>query len=311
MVLLTTISTIRGVFGGAGRALMGDAAVVAAVLRLVPSKPQIRLVYLGTATYDLAEFREAQTAAYAANGVHVESLDCACSAPHADAVERALDAADVVMVSGGNTLFALGRWERAGVLAPLRRAMERGAVMCGGSAGAICWFDGGHSDSFDPDTFRGPMLAGAVDGGAEAAGGADGGEKKPWEYIRVSGLGWLPGLVCPHHDRTQSNGVPRAADFDAMLARHAGETGVCIDHFAALIVDGGRYRVLAIDGKEGSSPAGVPTVWTKRVVDGAVVATEAAAEGALSELLRAATHIEVDAREAAARAANPPDDLST
>ena len=102
------------------------------------------------------------------------------------------------------------------MLAPLRRAMERGAVMCGGSAGAICWFDGGHSDSFDPDTFRGPMLAGAVDGGAEAAGGADGGEKKPWEYIRVSGLGWLPGLVCPHHDRTQSNGVPRAADFDAM-----------------------------------------------------------------------------------------------
>ena len=311
MVLLTTISTIRGVFGGAGRALMGDTAVVAAVLRLVPSKPQIRLVYLGTATYDLAEFREAQTAAYADTGVHVESLDCACSVPLADAVERALDAADVVMVSGGNTLFALGRWERAGVLAPLRRAMERGAVMCGGSAGAICWFDGGHSDSFDPDTFRGPMLAGAVDGGAEAAGGADGGEKKPWEYIRVSGLGWLPGLVCPHHDRTQSNGVPRATDFDAMLARHAGETGVCIDHYAALIVDGGRYRVLAIDGKEGSSPAGVPTVWTKRVVDGAVVATEAAAEGALSELLREATHIEVDAREATARAANPPDDLST
>ena len=125
MVLLTTISTIRGVFGGAGRALMGDAAVVAAVLRLVPSKPQIRLVYLGTATYDLAEFREAQTAAYADTCVHVESLDCACSVPPADAVERALDAADVVMVSGGNTLFALGRWERAGVLAPRDPGVRR------------------------------------------------------------------------------------------------------------------------------------------------------------------------------------------
>ena len=28
--------------------------------------------------------------------------------------------------------------------------MERGCVLCGGSAGCICWFDGGHSDSLAP-----------------------------------------------------------------------------------------------------------------------------------------------------------------
>jgi dipeptidase E len=56
-------------------------------------------------------------------------------------------------------------------------------------------------------------------------------------------LGFLPGLVCPHHDKVQSNGVLRAIDFDAMLLRHAGEQGICIDHWAALCVDGDAYEV--------------------------------------------------------------------
>ena len=44
----------------------------------------------------------------------------------------------------------------------LRVASERGAVMVGGSAGAICWFDGGHSDSLDPTTVR-PECAGGYE----------------------------------------------------------------------------------------------------------------------------------------------------
>lgn len=36
--------------------------------------------------------------------------------------------------------------------------MESGAVLTGGSAGAICWFDGGHSDSMDPATYKNNML---------------------------------------------------------------------------------------------------------------------------------------------------------
>lgn len=47
----------------------------------------------------------------------------------------------------------------------------------------------------------------------------------PWEYVRVPCLGLLPGLVCPHYDRVQSNGVLRATDFQGMLKRHSGEHG--------------------------------------------------------------------------------------
>lgn len=43
-----------------------------------------------------------------------------------------------------------------------------------------------------------------------------------WEYIRVEGLGFFPGLICPHHDKIQSNGVPRCEDLNSMLLRHPG-----------------------------------------------------------------------------------------
>lgn len=46
---------------------------------------------------------------------------------------------------------------------------------------------------------------------------------KDWDYIRVDGLGFIPGLCCPHHDRIQSNGILRAHDFDEMLLRHPTE----------------------------------------------------------------------------------------
>ena len=59
--------------------------------------------------------------------------------------------ADIILVSGGNTLFAIDRWVKIGLAPLLKAAAARGAVLTGGSAGAICWFDSGHSDSMDPD----------------------------------------------------------------------------------------------------------------------------------------------------------------
>jgi len=53
----------------------------------------------------------------------------------------------VIVVAGGNTLFAVDRWRKCGIIPYLKEAMENGTAMSGGSAGAIVWFDGGHSDS--------------------------------------------------------------------------------------------------------------------------------------------------------------------
>jgi len=310
------IMALRAVLGGSGSAIMGEAAVVDAVLKLSGKSAGADFVvcYLGTATYDLPRFREGQTAGFAARGCEVIALDVARRNPGAKFIAETLARADAVLVSGGNTLFAVDRWRRCGAVAPLRAARDRGAVLCGGSAGAICWFDGGHSDSADPDSYHDAMTAGAGEGAAPGEGDEGGG--KTWIYVRCPCLGFLPGLVCPHHDRTQSNGVLRSEDFDAMLLRHPGERGVCVDHFAALVIDGADYSVLALDGKPGSLGAGAapifdgsgsPGVWIKTVAAGAVVARAAPPAGKLADILQPAAAIVEDPRIPAVREENPSD----
>jgi dipeptidase E len=90
--------------------------------------------------------------------------------PRADLREHVL-AQDAIYVSGGNTANALAIWRVHGFDHVLREAWERGILLCGWSAGMICWFEAGVTDSF------GPELAGMRDG-----------------------LGFLPGSACPHYD---------------------------------------------------------------------------------------------------------------
>jgi dipeptidase E len=79
--------------------------------------------------------------------------------------------ADIVFVGGGNTANMLAVWRVHGVPEALREAWEQGTIMCGSSAGMICWFEAGVTDSF------GPQLEAMEDG-----------------------LGFLPGSACPHYD---------------------------------------------------------------------------------------------------------------
>jgi dipeptidase E len=77
---------------------------------------------------------------------------------------------DVIYVGGGNTKSMLAVWRDWGVPELLREAWESGVVLAGVSAGAICWFEQGLTDSW-ADRLR------------------------PLEC-----LGFLPGSCCPHYD---------------------------------------------------------------------------------------------------------------
>lgn len=106
---------------------------------------------------------------------------------------------DVVYVCGGNTLNMLSVWRLHGVDRALRAAYERGVVMAGVSAGMLCWFEGGSTDSYGP-------LAPLRDG-----------------------LGWVTGSACPHYD-----GEPdRRALYHAFI-RDGLPEGVAADDGAAL-----------------------------------------------------------------------------
>jgi dipeptidase E len=78
---------------------------------------------------------------------------------------------DVIFVGGGNTANMLAIWRVHGFDKIVREAWEAGIVLTGWSAGMICWFESGVTDSF------GPQLEGMRDG-----------------------LGFLAGSACPHYD---------------------------------------------------------------------------------------------------------------
>jgi peptidase E len=79
---------------------------------------------------------------------------------------------DVIFVGGGNTANMLAVWRVHGVDRVLREAWDAGILLCGGSAGSLCWFECGTTDSFDLN------------------------ELQPLH----DGLGFLPGSHCPHYD---------------------------------------------------------------------------------------------------------------
>jgi dipeptidase E len=62
-------------------------------------------------------------------------------------LEDTLLGMDVIFVGGGNTRSALGVWREWGLQEVFQRALLSGVLLCGMSAGAICWFESGLTDS--------------------------------------------------------------------------------------------------------------------------------------------------------------------
>ena len=99
-----------------------------------------------------------------------------CSPSHLDFFKRTPDLKelilkqDVIFVGGGNTKSMLAVWKDWGLDLLLKEAYEKGVIMSGVSAGAICWFDQGVTDSWAED-------------------------------LKVMDcLGFIEGACCPHYD---------------------------------------------------------------------------------------------------------------
>jgi dipeptidase E len=135
--------------------------------------------------------------------------------PPADLPELAR-AHDVIVVTGGNTANALAIWRTHGFGEILRAAWEAGVLLSGWSAGMICWFEHGVTDSF------GPQLA-------------------PLEC-----LGFLPGSACPHYD-----GEERRRPVYTQLVAQGLPAGVAADDDVALHYVGTELREV-VASREGA-----------------------------------------------------------
>ncbi len=138
--------------------------------------------------------------------------------PSKQHIEKKMLSADIIYVGGGNTLKMMRRWRSLGIDKMLYHAWQKGIVLTGISAGSICWFESGHSDSM---SFY---------------------NEKKWQYINVNGLGFIKGIHCPHYD-SETLGVKRKKNFEAMIKKIGG-FGIALDDGCALECIDDTYRIL-------------------------------------------------------------------
>ena len=209
--------------GGGDLSTLATEPIDRVIMELASKRPgaeRLKALFIPTASSDSVEYWETFDQAYRIGyGCDTGALFLLGSTPDPAEVARKIESADVIYVGGGNTLKMMRRWRRLGVDTLIRQAYERGAVLCGVSAGAICWFDSGHSDSM---SFYHP---------------------ENWDYIAVTGMGLVKGLACPHYNG-ETAGVPRRQSFHDMV-RKKGGTGIAIDNDCALAFVEDGYRVVS------------------------------------------------------------------
>lgn len=125
-----------------------------------------------------------------------------------------LDWADIIYEGGGDTVGMLQLWRETGFDLLLKRAWEAGKVMCGVSAGAICWF---------------------------AMGNTAHPNYKDLEVNRLDALGFLPAYFSPHSQESwKYESVKRSL-------RTIDMVGISLSNCCALEVIDDTYRVIKTD----------------------------------------------------------------
>ena len=122
-------------------------------------------------------------------------------------LDSIINKADVIYVGGGNTKSMLAVWQEWKLDKLLLKAYNNGKILCGVSAGAICWFEQGITDSWASN------------------------------LNVMDCLGFLPEMACPHYQEEKD----RRPDVHKMLKQGKCGPGWAIDGGAAIHFNNGKY----------------------------------------------------------------------
>jgi dipeptidase E len=237
-------------FGGGGFSDVDRSPIDDFVLDLT-GKERPSVCFLATATGDDARYvvRFYERLSGRAETSHLSLFATPLPDVHARLLEQ-----DVVYVGGGSTASMLGVWRAHHVDEVLRQAWERGSVLCAVSAGGMCWFEGGVTDSV------GPELGALTDG-----------------------LGLLAGSFCPHLDSEPG----RRGVYHRLVADGELPDGYALDDGVALRFEGSElsdvvserpgasaFKVEAVEGRVVETVIPTRPLSDPRAIDRDQVTTE-------------------------------------
>jgi peptidase E len=198
--------------GGGGFSMEPDNPRLDDFILTLSRRKRPRVCFIPTASADsaayIAKFYRAFTSRCEATDL---TLFDAPSLPRIPALTSQLPAfvakQDIFYVGGGSTVNLLAMWRAHGLDKLLRKAWQNGAILAGISAGMICWFEAGLTDSF---------------GSLQALN---------------DGIGLLRGSACPHYD-----GEPERRQAYHTLIGEGLAAGYAADDGAALHFVGRRLK---------------------------------------------------------------------
>lgn len=197
-------------FGGGGFAMEPDNPLLDEYVLGLSRRSRPRVCLIPTASGDAAAWIERFYDVFD---------DGRCEPTHLSLFSRSVDdlyaflsEQDVIYAGGGNTVNLLAVWRAQGLADVLPAVLAEGVIACGVSAGGLCWFERGLTDSY------GPGLNPLSDG-----------------------LGLLPGSFCPHYDSD-----PRRPAAFAGFVRETGTPGWAADDGVGMhYVDGELRRIVS------------------------------------------------------------------
>ncbi len=205
---------------GGGRIMVpdGEAETTAIDTEIVrfTGKKSPHLLFIPTASEDNEEYCQAIHKQYVERlGCTLDVLRLYSEQHELKSYRKRILAADIIYVGGGNTLRMMKFWRRVGIDQMLEAARRQGAVLCGTSAGAICWFRQGNSDSrkFADDSNL--------------------------TLIKVRALDYVDALYCPHYDAE----AHRQPALKTMMRKTPG-IAIAVENNCAIQIEDDRYRII-------------------------------------------------------------------
>ena len=176
-------------------------------------------LFIGTASHDsmpyFNSFRKTYTSVF---DIKAEVALIVYGEMDMQKIQGKIDMADCIYIGGGDTVYMLEKWKEVGLDKMLIDAYEQGKIICGLSAGAICWFKDMYTDY---QIMRGESS----------------------EYTLKKGLGILDGTACPHFNE-------READFTKNMIKNNIEWAYAIENDGAIeFVNGQFTKSISSGGK--------------------------------------------------------------
>lgn len=179
-------------------------------------KENPNFLFIPTASKDAEPYIKIIKELYESLGCKTDTLHLSNVEVNREDVNQKIEKADIIYVGGGNTAYMMEVWKQYSIDKELIKAYTRGKVLAGLSAGSICWFIAGHSDSEFIEDVENPR------------------------YKWVKGLGIIPYLHCPHYDE------PERAGFDELFNGQVADA-IAIENQVAVVWD--NYKINVIKSK--------------------------------------------------------------